>query len=40
LIPLFLLISVFFSLFKQPHTSWVLQAEKMDRKIFIGTSSR
>ena len=37
LIPLFLLISIFFSLFNQSHTSWVLQAEKMDRKIFTGT---
>jgi POT family proton-dependent oligopeptide transporter len=37
LIPLFLLISVFFALSHQHHTSWVLQAEKMDRKMFTGT---
>lgn len=34
LIPLFLLISMFFGLFDQSHTSWIHQAEKMDRRIF------
>jgi proton-dependent oligopeptide transporter, POT family len=37
LIPLFLLISIFFALFDQSHTSWVLQAGKMDRLLFAGT---
>ncbi|MBA3483428.1 MAG: POT family MFS transporter [Pirellulales bacterium] len=37
LIPLFLLISIFFALFDQSHTSWVLQADKMDRHLFTGT---
>jgi POT family proton-dependent oligopeptide transporter len=34
LIPLFLLICVFFALFDQSHTSWVNQAENMDRVVF------
>jgi POT family proton-dependent oligopeptide transporter len=37
LIPLFLLISIFFALFDQSHTAWVLQAEHMDRHLFAGT---
>jgi POT family proton-dependent oligopeptide transporter len=34
LIPLYLLICMFFALFDQSHTSWVTQAESMDRKVF------
>jgi len=34
LIPLFALICVFFALFDQSHTSWIQQAEKMDRHVF------
>ena len=34
LIPLFALICVFFTLFDQSHTSWIQQAEKMDRRLF------
>jgi POT family proton-dependent oligopeptide transporter len=37
LIPMYLLICVFFALFDQSHTSWVNQAEKMNRDIFVGT---
>lgn len=37
LIPIFLLISIFFALFDQSHTSWVHQANKMDRVFFEGT---
>jgi POT family proton-dependent oligopeptide transporter len=37
LIPLFLLICVFFALFDQSHSSWIHQAEKMDRTLFRGT---
>jgi POT family proton-dependent oligopeptide transporter len=37
LIPLFLLICVFFALFDQSHSSWIHQAEKMDRTLFAGT---
>jgi proton-dependent oligopeptide transporter, POT family len=36
LIPLFLLICVFFALFDQSHSSWIHQAEKMDRTLFRG----
>jgi POT family proton-dependent oligopeptide transporter len=38
LIPLFLLICVFFALFDQSHSSWIHQAAKMDRTLFAGTS--
>lgn len=37
LIPLFLLICLFFALFDQSHTSWVQQAGKMNRTLFAGT---
>jgi POT family proton-dependent oligopeptide transporter len=37
LIPLFLLICVFFALFDQSHSSWIHQAEKMNRTLFAGT---
>jgi proton-dependent oligopeptide transporter, POT family len=37
LIPLFLLICVFFALFDQSHSSWIHQAGKMDRTLFRGT---
>jgi len=37
LIPLFLLICVFFALFDQSHTSWIHQAGKMNRTMFAGT---
>jgi POT family proton-dependent oligopeptide transporter len=37
LIPLFMLICVFFALFDQSHTSWIHQAAKMNRTLFGGT---
>lgn len=36
LIPIYLLISVFWSLFEQTATSWVIQADKMDRVVNLG----
>ncbi len=37
LIPLYLLICVFFALFDQSHSSWIHQAAKMDRTLFPAT---
>lgn len=36
LAPLFLLVLMFFALFDQTHSAWVLQAEKMDRVLYDG----
>jgi POT family proton-dependent oligopeptide transporter len=39
LIPLYLLLAPFWGLFDQTHTSWVVQAEKMDRQFLSWTPS-